>query len=339
MNHPSKQLLSLLVPLTLFAFGSAFGCGSDEAEPEIVVTERIGEAGGTLRLESEDGSSFEIRIPAGALSEEQEISIRRLPAASWPPELQDNPPIGDAVFELLPEGTVFSTPVTTVTRFAQAPAGLIEGTNQTLPSHASRSTAGTMERHPTAVTSRTDGSVVMVGRTTHFSVHWLSTQTGQGEFGVNLQWPIGPYWVESYIEPEAFTVWTSSEASPFLTVTVGVFAELLAGEISSLYPGWFMVGDYAADTPVETALLEFLDDLGDTRMVSSTDGTMVSLEVSYPVGEPFVFGVDYLPTFMCPMEGSGTGWVVVITEVSDGGTGTVPLTYVNEVTFECTLPL
>jgi hypothetical protein len=333
MTH--ARLLSgfALAWLASFALGCSDG---DPANKVIEVTERIGTAGGSLRLEHSDGSSFEVRIPAGALTEEQEITIRRLPAASWPPEVQENPPVGDAVFELLPEGTTFNTPITTVTRFTQAPAGLVDGTRQTLPSHASRTPAGTMERHPTTVTTRTDGSAVMIGRTDHFSVHWLSTRTDDGEFGVNLAWPTGPF--ESYIEPDTFTVWTSSETSPSLTVTVGVFAELVGGVTQTLYPGFFMLGDYAAGMPIETALTDFLADLDDTRSPSS-DGTMVSTEVSYPVGAPHVFGVDYIPNFTCAMEGSGAGWVVVITSVTDRDAGTVPLVYVNEVNFECLMPL
>jgi hypothetical protein len=331
MNH-----LRTLSCFALAWLGSVvLGCSDDSpAEKVIEVTERIGSAGGSLRLEDTDGSSFEVRIPAGALAQEQEITIRKIPAASWPSEVQENPPIGDAVFELLPEGTTFSVPITTISRFPSAPAGLVDGTRQTLPSHASRSTAGAVERHPTTVTSRTDGSAVMIGRTDHFSVHWLSTKTDDGEFGVNLAWPPGLFGIDTNVEPDTFTVWTSSETSPNLTVTIGVFAELPDGGTQVLFPGFFMLGGDALGTPVETALMDFLADTDDTRSLSSA-GTTVSTEVTYPVGMPHVFGLDYVPTFTCTAEGAGTGWVVVITSVTDGGAGTVPLIYVNEVNVEC----
>jgi hypothetical protein len=338
-----KRLLLIFAAASLTLF--AAGCGSSDGDPdpdpdpdpeEIFVTQRIGAAGGSLILENPDGSTFELRIPAAALSGEQDITIRRIPAAEWPNEAQENPPIGGSVFELLPEGTTFEVPVTTITRFSQAPAGLGNRTNQTLPSHASRSGAGTMQRHPTTVSSRSDGSAVLIGRTSHFSTHWLSTKTDDGEFGVNLSWPEGPFGAEEYIEATEFSVWTSSEASPVLSVSLGLFAPapVPPEEVPVLYPG--SVGEYAAGTEIEAELRSYLDGLGDEREIDETSSSMFTREIEYPVGAPFDFDwmVEY-PYFVCYMDDVGSAWVVVQTFIPDGAGGTVPLTYVDEVTFDC----
>src|SRR5690606_30159541 len=127
-------------------------------DDESAVTRRIGAAGGTIVLEGAAGTHFELRIPAAALDDETEITVRRVPPAEWPPEVQANPPVGGAVFELLPEGTLFNAPVTTYTRVGAASLG--SGTRTTLPGHVSRTSAGSIERHPTSVHRRGSDAVI-----------------------------------------------------------------------------------------------------------------------------------------------------------------------------------
>jgi hypothetical protein len=341
MDLRKKLFLFAMVVTAAFA-----ACGGSESGPEEeIVTKRIGAAGGTLVLESPDGTSFELRVPAAALSGEQEISIRRVPAAEWPPEAETNPPVGGAIFELLPEGTTFSVPATTLTRFSQAPAALGNARKQTLPSHVSRSSAGTMQRHPTTIHSRSNGSAVMIGRTTHFSVHWASTQTDAGEFGVNVSWPASPFGVETTVFPTEFSVWTSSEASPLVALEIGVFVVAPAADFPVIGSGWYEYQEPAFGTELEQELLSYLADLDDTRSIYS-DGLYTAstwfndpgmgIVTEYPVGEPFVLEpMIYGPSFSCMMMGTGTGFVVVRSFVSDGTGGTVPLTYVDELTFDC----
>jgi hypothetical protein len=341
------RTLALFAMVSVTALFAACGGGESDPEPEEeIVTKRIGAAGGTLVLESADGTSFELRVPAAALSGEQEISIRRLPAAEWPPEAETNPPIGGAIFELLPEGTMFSVPATTLTRFSQAPATLGSAESQTLPSHMSRSSAGTMKRHPTTIHSRTDGSAVMIGRTTHFSAHWASTQTDEGEFGVNLSWPASPFGVETTIFPTEFSVWSSSEASPLVAVDIGVFVVAPAADLPVIGSGYYELQEPAFGSEIEQELLSYLADLEDTRSIDSEGGVYTAstwfsdpdmgIGTTYPVGEPLLLEPEiYGPCFTCMAVGTGTGFVVVRSFVSDGAGGTVPLTYVDELSFEC----
>src|SRR5690606_32574190 len=142
-------------------------------------------AGGSLTLETPEGSEIELRIPAAALSSEQEITLRRVAAASWPAETESMPVVGSSVRELLPDGIVFETPVSLIVRHGAAPVSLGTGSRQVIPSHVSRTSAGAMARHPSAVSRRRDGSAATVGRVPHFSAHWTSTRSEQGEYGVD----------------------------------------------------------------------------------------------------------------------------------------------------------
>lgn len=341
----SNIRLNLL--LTLFASSFALvACSDDpEAEKEVVVSARIGAAGGTLVFDNEDGSSFELRVPAAALSGEQEISIRRVPAAEWPPETAANPPVGGHVFELLPEGTTFTVPVTTVTRLPAAPPGLGSREAQTLPSHVSRSSAGSMQRHPTVVHSRSDGSAVVIGRSTHFSAHWATTETPDGQFGVNFTWPAGPFGIEATVMPTAFSVWTSSETPVPISMDIGVFVEMPT-DVQILGSGYYEYQESAFGSEIQGELQSFLDDMGDTRVIDTEGGLLTSslwlndpgmgIVTEYPVGEPYVLEpMIFGPAFSCWGLGAGTGFVIVRTFVSDGEGGSVPLIYVDEVKIEC----
>lgn len=322
--------------LALSAFTSA--CGSSEAEEnieeeELKVVQRVGARGGSLRIDDpETGTSFELRIPAGALDDESELTVRRVPAAEWPPEAEGNPPIGGALFELLPEGTTFSVPATAVTRFDQTPGALGDSKSRTLPSHVSRTSGGTVHRHPTVISGR-GGSATMVTRTSHFSMHWASTQTDDGEFGVNLVWPEGPFGPESWIDPVEFSVWTSSESTPSRTIVMATFVPYV--EPLVLAPGFFELGEEALDSPIEAELLDYFEANGDEVELYS-GSQFLALEIQYPVGEPHEFEPGWdAPSFSCNGTGVGTGWVVVQTFIPGGEEGDVPLTYIEEVSFDC----
>jgi hypothetical protein len=336
--------LSLIALLTLTA------CGKSDAEPdaepdgelpddELVVVQRVGSTGGALRLESPDGSSFELRIPAGALPAEEEITIRRLPAASWPSETEENPPVGGAVFEMLPEGLTFQTPVTTITRFSASPASLGTGSNNVFPSQVSRSSAGAVERHPTALTRASAASAV-IGRTTHFSTHWIGTQTAQGEFGVNVEWPAEPDNF-GYVIPTLLTLWTSSAAATSLPYRMGVFVPepLVEGTSPPLTPGYWETATSNPEAELLSVLREHLDALDDERLIHSNFSVSYDLEglplADLQEGMPYVIQEWDMPNFDCWWDGMGdgigSGWLVVQIFID----GDVPLTYVTEVTFDC----
>jgi hypothetical protein len=332
--------------LSLIALLFLTACGKSDTEPpveELVVVERVGSEGGALRLESADGSSFELRIPAGALSAEQEITIRKLPAASWPSETEENPPVGGAVFEMLPEGLTFQTPVTTISRFSQSPASLGMGSNNVFPSQVSRSSAGAVERHPTALTRQSAASVV-VGRTSHFSTHWVGTQTAEGEFGVNVEWPAEPDEV-GYVVPTLLTLWTSSAAATSLPYRMGVFVPepLVAESSPPLSPGYWETATSNPEAELLSVLREHLDALDDERLIHTYFSVSYDLEglplADLQEGMPYVIEEWDMPNFYCYWDGVGdgigAGWLVVQIFIDGDGETPVPLTYVTEVSFDC----
>jgi hypothetical protein len=336
---------------SLIACLFAAACGSQDTAPEpepelpeeeLVVIQRVGSQGGTLLLESPDGSTFEMRIPAGALSNEEEITIRRLPAASWPAETGENPPVGGAVYELLPEGLTFEAPITTISRFTQSPASLGMGSNNVFPSQVSRSSAGAIERHPTTLARRGTGSTI-IGRTSHFSTHWIGTHTAQGEIGLELEWPNEP--VEFGFYP-AMALFTSSEEPISIPYRIGVFVPDRPVEEGSplILPGYWETGTFVEGAELLSVLREHLDELGDEREIYSNYTVSFEDEVDglplaeLQAGVPFIFEEWDAPNFFCGEvtgDGLGSGWLIMQVFLDEGGEQPLPLTFVSEETFDC----
>lgn len=327
----------LLVPLLMGLGLMLSSCGDDAPsqpnppDDELAVTRRIDAAGGTIVLEGADGTHFELRIPAAALDDETEITVRRVPPAEWPPEVQANPPVGGAVFELLPEGTLFNAPVTTYTRVGAASLG--SGTRTTLPGHVSRTSAGSIERHPTSVHRRGSDAVILA-RTQHFSTHWVGTDHGDGaEYGVNLVWPTNDVPVEGVASPNEFSVWTSSVDEPQVRVSVGAFAAAPPDgtQVQVLRPIPFELGDDALDSALEEELRTLLA-VVESEDTPASDSTMLDLDVTLAPEEGYTFDPDLeWPRFGCQAEGKGRGWVVVQLITAREA----PITYIEEVETNC----
>lgn len=92
---------SFIVLFLLFSFISCDGNGSNN-----VSTRTIGPEGGTIT--SSDGK-LTLEIPAGALDEDTEITIRRINPEDLPPEFEGIE--GERQYELGPEGLEFNIPI------------------------------------------------------------------------------------------------------------------------------------------------------------------------------------------------------------------------------------
>jgi hypothetical protein len=158
--------------------------GNEDAAVEPVETiVRVGPAG--ARIVTDDGA-FELRIPAGALSSEVDITIRTLGAAAWPAETSTAPPVG-SVYELLPDGLTFEQPIQVVHRTTAATLGGGSTGNLQAASHVSRSSAGALERAPTTTAYRRSGAAAIVGEIQHFSVHWATLETDLGALSLEVE--------------------------------------------------------------------------------------------------------------------------------------------------------
>ena len=101
--QPSRPFLRFtLILVTLFLFNSCGGGGSG-----IPVTAMIGPAGGSV---SSADRRLTLLIPAGALGEATEISIRPVNLSELGSEFTDIAPI--RAYQLEPDGLTFSTPIT-----------------------------------------------------------------------------------------------------------------------------------------------------------------------------------------------------------------------------------
>jgi hypothetical protein len=279
-------------------------CGSDVRkvdddggvvdDPSVVVA-RIGAAGG--RIVTQDGA-FELRIPAAALSGETEITVRTLPAASWPNETSGAPPIGGAVYELLPDGLTFEVPVQVVHRASAAT--LTGGTpgRYRAASHLSRSSAGTVERRPTSTAYRRSGAAAIVGEIQHFSAHWASLETEAGELSITLERDSGERSLWETFGVQTMTLTSDQAQDVELIAGAHTLEPLVVAPI--VFEGW----RFATDAAV----------LGET-LLAAFEGE--PLPAAYARSEPTGFSLAAGspqsldmpgPTFECAAPGQGLAW-------------------------------
>jgi hypothetical protein len=320
--------------LLCFAVAACSSHESHAIDLPVEVVQRVGASGGSLKITSSDGTEVELRIPAGALDGEQQITLRRLPAASWPSETTASPVVGSTVLELLPEGLTFDEPVSIVTRFTSAPAALGLDDRQIIPSHVSRYSAGTLERHPIAVTRRGDGSAALVARVTHFSVHWASARGMDGERGVDLRWPTQSANVGSSSHPFSFGLWTTSASPAAHDAEYALFVE--SASASVLEPTAYETMDHSGE--VALALSGVLEghfaDLGLAKTAAS-NAIGASRSAAYLADGTFDFLVSDFPGLSCVGLGTGVAWLVVRLHLPGAQGEAIPATFIHEVVVGC----
>jgi hypothetical protein len=155
---------------TLFLLLAACNPPLPEGEPEPEPEGVIGPDGGVLA--SEDGV-LTLTIPEGALAADTEMSIAAVAEADWPADVAALEPIGGVVYDVQPEGTVFSAPVTFQWAFATAPEVMFD--EQGLPRFVaanSRSEDGVIAPH--AKTTRSPAGDRIESSAEHLSLHWLT---------------------------------------------------------------------------------------------------------------------------------------------------------------------
>ncbi len=279
-------------------------CGDDGSNeggsggPGVVVaTGRVGAAGG--RLVTDDGA-LELRIPAAALAEETQITVKRLAAADWPGDTVVSPPLGDAVYELLPDGLRFEQPVQVVHRPSAADLAAGEGGRFPAASHVSRAKAGDFERSPTTVVYERSGAASIVGTIEHFSTHWATVGTEYGDIALLLDRD------ESGVAPleGSYGVYmmglVSSDPGPHeFDFIAGAYASAPAIAQPEVFEDWSVVADMTAIDDVFTALETNERPIAGAR------------SAPYPVKleglDPMSLGL-YCPAFTCAEEGESTIW-------------------------------
>jgi hypothetical protein len=312
-------------------------CASHDPHPSelpVEVVQRVGASGGSLKITSSDGTEVELRIPAGALEQEEEITLRRLPAVSWPSDTASNPVVGSTVLELLPEGLTFDEPVSMVTRFSSAPDTLGTDDRQIAPSHVSRSSAGTLERHPTTVVRRSDGSAALVASFSHFSIHWASTTGSHGEHGVDLRWPAQSTNVGTSSHPFSFGLWTTSASPPVHDAEFALFVESASSSI--LEPTPYETMDLSGEVVLALSgvLVSHFADLGLAKSIAA-NAIGASRSAAYLADGTFDFLVSDFPGLSCVGIGTGVAWIVVRLHLPDAQGNAIPVTFIHEVVVGC----
>src|SRR5262245_46406894 len=106
----------------------------------------IASAGGTVV--SPDGV-FTLNIPPNAIASDTDFSIRIVPESEWPDEVRANAPSG-AVYDIQPDGVIFSTPAQGIHHFATLPDGIRESDGSYhFVEHLMRTAAGVIEHAKT----------------------------------------------------------------------------------------------------------------------------------------------------------------------------------------------
>ncbi len=202
--------------LTLLFFGAA-GCGSSGGsdpdagggDPYEAVTVRI-DAGDGGTITSADGV-FTLTIPAGALSEDTDLTVRAVPADALPAEVSALSPTS-LVYDVQPDGLTFSSPVVLAFHWPSAPTpDLRTATEGVALAVHSRSADGTVERAGEQGTVYgADGHVRVAATTTHLSMKFVTpfeqgclvratVATGEHELGV----PWEPSLYKAQCDPHA----------------------------------------------------------------------------------------------------------------------------------------
>ncbi|HHH36041.1 MAG TPA: hypothetical protein ENK48_04340, partial [Gammaproteobacteria bacterium] len=168
--------------LLLSACGGGGGGEGDSANDEmpVVATASIGNAGGAVA--SADGA-ITLTIPAGALSDEQRITVSAVNVRSLPPEFADLPAANiGKVYELQPDGLRFDKPIVIrIALNADPDLGFAPGNLLT----SSGSVVEALDKQQIIVDADS-GTVVLQGELSHFSplVHNLF-----GGLKIRALWP------------------------------------------------------------------------------------------------------------------------------------------------------
>ncbi len=202
-------------------------CGSDDpgsgGTPSAVHI--VASEGGIVR--SSDGI-FRLEIPPGALAEDTDISITIVPRGKWPEEVVDAPPLA-ALYDIEPDGLVFSTPARGIHTFETAPADLVgEDGSRLLAAHAMRSSDGTLELAPTGTISRSDGRVAVTAQVSHTSEHWATSRLfWRGHYDLRVALVVEAEAGEHAVGES----WSASRVELVSNVPVAVDSHTVVGEV------------------------------------------------------------------------------------------------------------
>lgn len=278
-------------------------------EEEPLVRRFVGMAGDRIHIPDVQGSSLELRIPPGALPREEEIVIRRVPAADYPSEAGQGLVVGDVVLELLPDGLTFDEPIVLTTRIPAAAAELGGDEKMIVPSHVSRSSAGTLDRPATVTTRSRTGSATISARLTHFSKHWTSRETVAGGLALRIDWPETSFTAGMSSVPNDLAITTSGEGSTSFTISYGVFVESASTNVimPESFPAMDESGVLADELrAVLTQQLEEMEDPRELAVTSAAGG--FTAEIAANGALPFE--ENQLPGLYCTGMGEGTAWLV-----------------------------
>jgi hypothetical protein len=150
--------------LLLATFSVVIACSKEPSEskdPQRIGSAKVGAAGGVVA--SDDGTAVTIEIPPGALNEEQEITIAKVPDMQAP-QVAGTVTAGTTI-ELGPEGLAFQQPVRVILAFDSAKRGASGAEIPTIFTAAKGASASAFVAMPTV---GVDGTHVAT-TTTHFS--------------------------------------------------------------------------------------------------------------------------------------------------------------------------
>lgn len=293
--------------------------GGGESDAGIPSSVRIVASEGG-QVASPDGV-FTLFVPPGAIAEDTDFSVRVLPRSEWPAAFDDITVVGE-VYDVQPDGLVFSSPARAELRWASPPAAV--ASLGTVPiAGATLDAEGALEySQATLVAYRGDGSIVLSMSVDHLSPKLAHLPAVQ---------EMDPRMQQMVIDAEGGT---RSVGTPFGPTLYRLEA----------YAGWRPELRNPRAQPLAGALLGRVEtSFGDATLPYEPEvetGDLIPMGATMPAS-PLMYGANDLPLFSwtCASSGPDTIWAGVRLIFDNDRSGTPLPGPPAEISFDVTVEI